>query len=186
MTTNKKILFVFAGLPGSGKDTCLDYLQEKYNASIFSFTDLLHEACDAFYLEFNRDNLIRMSECVREEFGEDTLAKAMAKKVKDKGDNISAIGNARRPADVQYLSEIEGYVLIKIDADINTRYERIKTRGQKASDSTQTFEQFKADHKRSTEVSILEIAKQATEKIDNDGNFEQLYDQMENIIKKYN
>jgi hypothetical protein len=50
----------------------------------FSFTDFLHEACDAFYLEFNRDNLIRMSECIRSEFGEDTLAQAMANKVRKK------------------------------------------------------------------------------------------------------
>lgn len=126
-----------------------------------------------------------MSECIREKFGEDTLAKAMAKKVINKGGNICAIGNARRLADVQYLSQIPGYVLIKIDADIKTRFERVKMRNEKESDATQTFEQFEADHKRSTEISILEIVKQATEKINNNGNFDQLYDQIDMIVKKY-
>ena len=182
---DKNILLVFAGLPGSGKDTCLDYLKEKYNSKTYSFTDILKNAIDAFYLEFNRDNLIKISECIRETFGEDTLAKAMANKVKTENAQISAIGNARRPADIEYLSKIPGFVLIEIKAEMKTRYERVKTRGEKTSDAKQTFEQFKTDHQRSTELSILEIAKQATEHIDNNGSFDELYQQLDEIIKKY-
>jgi dephospho-CoA kinase len=179
---DKNILLVFAGLPGSGKDTCLDYLKEKYDSKTYSFTDFLKDGLDSFFLEFNRDNLIKLSECIRETFGEDTLAKAMAEKVKTENATISAIGNARRPADIKYLSKIPGFVLIKIEADIKTRYERIKTRGEKTSDATQTFEQFEADHQRSTELSILEIAKQATEHINNDGNFDELHKQLDKLI----
>jgi len=182
---DNSLLLVFVGLPGSGKDTCLDYLKDKYGCKIFSFTDILKDGLEAFYLEFNRDNLIKMSECIREKFGEDTLARSMADKVKNEGAEISAIGNARRLADVKYLSKLPGYVLINIDADIKTRYERIKTRGEKAEDGNQTFEQFKADHNRSTELSILEIAKQATEYIDNNGTFDELYQQVDRIVEKY-
>jgi hypothetical protein len=41
------------------------------------------------------------------------------------------------------------------------------------------------DHKRSTEISILDIAKQATEEIDNNGSFDELYQQIDEIVKKY-
>ena len=163
----------------------MDYLKEKYDCKTYSFTDFLKDGLDAFFLEFNRDNLIKLSESIRGTFGEDTLAKAMAKKVKTEDAQISAIGNARRPADIRYLSPIPGFVLVEIKAEIQTRYERVKTRGEKTSDAKQTFEQFKADHQRSTELSTLEIAKQATEHIDNNSSFNELYRQLDNIIIKY-
>lgn len=185
MTNNKKTVLVFVGLPGSGKDTCTNYLAQKYNAAIFSFTTMLKDTLDRYYLEFNRDNLIKISEVIRNTFGENTMAKTMAKDVQNSSAPLISIGNARRLADVEFLSKMEGFVLIEISADIKARYERIKTRGEKTSDATQTFEQFIADHQRSTELSIPEVAAKATEHINNDGNLANLHNQLDNLVKKY-
>ena len=185
MTSNKKGVFVFVGLPGSGKDTCAGYLEKKYAAKIFSFTTMLKDVVDRFYLEFNRDNLIKISEFVRGTFGEDIMAKTMARDVENSPARLVAIGNARRMADIKYLSLLPGFVLIEISADIKTRYERVKKRGEKTSDAAQTFEQFSADHQRSTELSIPEVASHATEHIDNNETFENLHKQLDNLVKKY-
>lgn len=184
MTNNKKHVFVFVGLAGSGKNTCTAYLCDKYSADIFSFTTMLKDVISRFYLEFNRDNLIKLSESVRAVFGEDLLAKTMAKDVENASSNMIAIDNARRLADIKYLSQLPGFVLIEVTADIKVRYERVSKRGEKTSD-TQTFEQFVAEHNRPTELSIIELAKQATEHINNDGSAEQLYTQVDELVKKY-
>ncbi len=175
---------MFVGLAGSGKNTCTGYLHDKYGADIFSFTTVLKDVTARFHLEFNRDNLIRMSEAVRTAFGEDILAKTMAKDVENTSSNMIAIDNARRLADIKYLSQLPGFVLIEVVADIKIRYERMHKRGEKTSD-TQTFEQFIVEHQRPTELSILELAKHATEHINNDGNQEQLCTQIDELVKKY-
>ncbi|OGH71311.1 MAG: hypothetical protein A3G00_03020 [Candidatus Magasanikbacteria bacterium RIFCSPLOWO2_12_FULL_43_12] len=184
MTNNKKHIFVFVGMAGSGKNTCTNYLHTKYAADIFSFTTMLKDVISRFYLEFNRDNLIKLSEAVRAIFGEDLLAKTMAKDVENASSNMIAIDNARRLADIKYLSQLPGFVLIEIAADMKTRFERISKRGEKTSDA-QTFEQFVAEHQRPTELSIFDLAKHATEHINNDGNSEQLYAQVDELVKKY-
>ena len=92
---------------------------------------MLKDVVDRFYLEFNRDNLIKISEFVRGTFGEDIMAKTMARDVENSPARLVAIGNARRMADIKYLSLLPGFVLIEISADIKTRYERVKKRGEK-------------------------------------------------------
>jgi len=185
MTNNKKQVFVFVGPMGSGKDTCTGYLASKYGAQIFSFTNMLKDTLDRFHLEFNRENLIKISEALRTTFGEEIMAKTMAKDVEKSTANMIAIGNARRMADIEYLSKMNGFVLIAISAEMPTRYERIKTRGEKSSDATQTYEQFVADHERSTELSIIEVAKHATDHIDNNGTKEELFKKLDNMVNKY-
>jgi len=108
----------------------------------------------------------------------------MAKDVENASSNMIAIDNARRLADIKYLSQLPGFVLIEIAADMKTRFERISKRGEKTSDA-QTFEQFVAEHQRPTELSIFDLAKHATEHINNDGNSEQLYAQVDELVKKY-
>lgn len=182
---NKKHVMVFVGLPGSGKDTCTGYLSKKYGTTIFSFTTMLKDALNRFYLEYNRDNLIKISEAIRQTFGENTMAKTMAKDAENSDATLIAIGNARRLADIEFLSKMEGFILIEISADMQTRFDRVKNRGEKTSDATQTFEQFVADHQRSTELSIPEVAAQATEHINNDGNLEGLHIQLDKLVQKY-
>jgi len=185
MTNNKKQIFVFAGQMGSGKDTCTGYLAQKYGAQIFSFTNMLKDITDRFYLEFNRDNLRGISNAIRSTFGEDIMAKTMAKDVSKSEADMIAIGNARRLADIEYLSKLDGFVLTEISADIHTRYKRTKIRGEKTSDASQTYEKFLADHQQSTELSIIEVSKQATEHIDNNGTKEELYAHLDALVKKY-
>lgn len=181
---DKKTIFVFCGLMASGKDTAAEYLKQKYNADIFSFTTMLNDALDRFYLEHNRDNLIKMSEIIRTAYGEDIMAKTMGRDVENAGSNLIVVSNARRMADIEYLSKMPDFVLVKFEADIKTRYQRLSSRHEKADDQTKTFEQFVADHQRSTEVSILEVMKHATITINNDGDLDNFYKQLDELICK--
>ena len=120
-----KIVIAFCGLMASGKDTSALYLKEKHGASIYSFSTMLEDALRRFYLEFNRDNLIKMSEMIRGTFGEDIMAKTMGKDVERDQNNLVVVSNARRIADVEHLSKLPNYVLVEIFADPKIRYERI-------------------------------------------------------------
>ncbi len=181
---SSKLILVFAGQMGSGKDSAAFYLRDTYGASIYSFSTMLEDALNRFYLEHNRDNLVKMSEIMRGAFGQDIMAKTMAQDVAKDANNIIVVSNARRLADVEFLSKLPNYILCEIYADLETRYNRLVQRGQRTDDKTKTFEEFKADHNRSTEVSIAELLTHATERIDNSSTIEKFHRQLDELIKK--
>ena len=73
----KKIILGFSGLMASGKGTAAKYVQEAYGASTYRFSTMLRNTLDRFYLPHTRDNLINISEVLRQTFGEDMMAKTM-------------------------------------------------------------------------------------------------------------
>lgn len=181
----QKLILGFTGLPASGKGTAAKYLENKYHAGNFRYSTILRDLTRRLSLEENRDNLIRMSEIVRHEFGEDTLAKAIAKDAQQSEEKLIVVEGIRRMSDIEHLAKLPNFVLVEIFADIKTRYQRLKIRGENADDNTKTFEQFEADHQRTTEASIPEVAKHATERVDNNGSIENLYILLNNLVKKY-
>ncbi|MFA7653917.1 MAG: AAA family ATPase [Candidatus Magasanikbacteria bacterium] len=185
MTNNKKIIFGFVGLIASGKGTANEYLKTKHHASTYRFSTMLRDVLNRLYLEVSRENLQKISQVVRENFGEETLSKVIAEDVKRDPSSIISIDGIRRPGDVQFLSQIPGFVMINISADIEKRFERITKRGENTDDIKKTFEQFKLDHEQEAELKIAEIAAKATEQINNNRSYEDLYAQLDALIKKY-
>lgn len=183
--TNNKIILGFAGLLASGKGTATGYLADHYHASTFRYSTILRDLLDRIYKEQSRDYLIKMSECIRATFGEDTLARAIAGDAAKAENQLVVVEGIRRPADMEHLSRLPNFVLVEIFAEPTKRYERLVRRGENSDDNNKTYEQFLADHKRSTEISIAEVIPQATEHIDNNGDIDQLHAQLDELVKKY-
>lgn len=180
----KKIIIAFVGEIASGKGLAADYLISKTGAGYYRFSQILKDLAERLHLPVSRDILIRMSEIMREHFGEDVLAKVMAKDVEENPSSIIIVDGVRRLADIEYLKQLDGFHLIHITAPIETRYERVKNRGEKAEENNLTFEQFQKDALRSTEQSIKEVAQHATRTIANDGTIEQFHQQLDSLIKE--
>lgn len=181
----KKIIFGFSGLLSSGKGTAAKYLEEKYRASTYRFSTMLRDILNRIYVEQTRDNLIKLSEILRSAFGEDTLAKTIAKDAENDSNPIIVVEGIRRLADISYLQKLPNFILVEIFANPQIRYERLVKRGENADDNTKTYEQFLADHQRSTELSILDVIKEAKEKLNNNGDLESMQQQIDALIKKY-
>lgn len=185
MNNNKKIILGFTGLLSSGKGTAAKYLEKKYSAHTYRFSTKLRNLLDALYIEHSRDTMIKMSEAVRSVFGEEILAKAMAKDAINDAGPIVVVEGIRRPADIEFLRELPNFILVEIFAEPETRYQRLIKRGENADDNSKTYEQFLADHQRPTELSIMEVTPDAVEHIDNNGTMENLHRQLDNLIVKY-
>jgi dephospho-CoA kinase len=117
-------------------------------------------------------------------FGDDLLAQAMARDVKESDDELIIVDGARRMNDLKYLKEVPGFHLIRIDADQKIRYERMIKRNENKGEADTTYEQFLADHQKETEATIPEVMDNAEFSIDNNGNLESLYTQIDKIIEK--
>lgn len=182
MTGSKKI-FGLSGLIASGKGAAAGYFKKKYRANVYRFSTMLRDILDRLYLEHTRDNLVKMSECLRSTFGEDILAKTVAKDVENDPHRVIVVEGIRRLADIKYLSKLPGFILVEIFADSRVRYERLIKRGENEDDMTKTYKQFLADHRRSTEITIPKVTAQARERIDNNGDLKDLHRQIDKIVK---
>ncbi|HAT04085.1 MAG TPA: hypothetical protein DCS29_04970 [Candidatus Magasanikbacteria bacterium] len=180
-----KLILGFVGQMASGKGTAVSYLKEKYGASTYRFSGMLTDILNRLYLPNDREHLQKLSQSLRETFGEETLAKVMAEDVKNDTNNVIAIDGIRRPGDVAHLKNVPGFILVNITADIEKRFERLSKRGEKTDDLSKTFEQFKQEHNNEAEVKIEEVARDAKEWIDNNNVLENLHTQLDQLIKKY-
>ncbi len=177
-----KIILGFVGPFASGKDASKKYLDEKYGAKSFRFSTILRDVLNRIGVSITRDGLITLSTSLREAFGQDLLAKVIAKDVADAPGEIIVVDGIRRLPDIEYLNRLPGFVLISIDAEEKTRYERMVKRNENEGDAQKTFADFQADHQRETELTIPGVMATAKYHIDNSGDFEELYAQIEKII----
>lgn len=182
---DKKLIFGLTGQIASGKGTVAKYLEKKYQAKTFKFSDPLRDVLKRINKEITRENMQNLSIMLREKFGQDILAKITAEDVKKTKNKIIVVDGIRRVPDIKYLSEIDGFKLIKIIADQKIRYKRLIKRTENVGDTEKTYEQFLEEEQAETELSIPKVMSKADLEIDNNGNINKLYEQIKEIIKKF-
>lgn len=178
----KKTILGFVGELSSGKDVSKKYLEDNYGASCHRFSTILRDVLNRLYLPIVRENLQNLSTILRQKFGEDLLAKIIAEDVNNDPHEIIVVDGIRRDADMIYLKQNPGFVLISLEVDPRTRYERLIKRQENADDASKTYEQFIADGKKEAELEIPKVMAEADYKLNNNGTLEDLYKQIENII----
>lgn len=184
MSSNKKIIIGLVGLIAGGKGTAAKYLEKKYGAATYRFSTIIRGVLDILHLPHSRETMQKMSTLLRQNFSEDIFARVIADNVKKDGRNIIAVDGIRRFADIKYLNDVEGFVLTRITAEPRVRYERLIGRAENAGDTRKTYEEFLADHEKEAEVEIPHVMKTAAEEIDNNGNLDNLYKQIDLLITK--
>ncbi len=177
-----KQIIGITGPIAAGKGTIASYFEERHHATLFRFSSSLFSIAEILGLPNDREHLSRLSRILREGFGEDTLARALATQVERSTAPLIIVDGVRRPDDVIFLERQAGFKLIYVDAPIATRFARMKLRGEKADDADKTMEQFVNDHKLESELLIEGLKSNAALVIDNSGSKEELYAQLERLL----
>ncbi|HBB37952.1 MAG: hypothetical protein UV82_C0006G0002 [Candidatus Magasanikbacteria bacterium GW2011_GWD2_43_18] len=185
MPTNNKLILGITGNMAAGKSTITEYIKEHHGGVSFRYSTMLRDVLSRIHVEETRDNLQQLSTFLRSTYGEDLMSKVIAEDVKNATDTIIIVEGIRRPSDVTYIKEIPGFHLIAVTADIKKRFERITQRSENPDDQTKTFETFEKEQAQETEGKIDEISQDAEVIIDNNGNLEALYTQIDNVVSKY-
>jgi dephospho-CoA kinase len=181
----KKLIFGFVGDLASGKGTVAKYINEKYNTNTYRFSTMLRDVLNRIYVENSRENLQNLSTFLRENYGQDVMSRVIAKDVLNDPNELVVVEGIRRPTDITYLKELDGFHLIYITADPKIRFERMLKRNENEGDAEKSFAEFLKDEEAEADKMIKELGKTAEIIINNDGDFENLYNQVENIIKSY-
>lgn len=181
---NKKIILALSGQIASGKDVTKKYLEEKYSAKSVKFSQILRDVLNRLTLPIERKTMQALSTLLRQNFGEDLLARNIAEDAKKLEAEIVILDGVRRPADILHAQKLAGFILVKIDATSELRYERMKKRNENAGDAEKTFEEFLADHEAEADKEVPVVMAQATKTLNNNGSFEDLYKQINDLILK--
>lgn len=175
------------GTIGGGKGTIVEYLKTKdfkhYSARQFITREIVHRG-----LTVNRDSMVEVANDLRAQHGPAYVVEALYQEAKQSGGN-AVIESVRTPGEVELLHQLGGIVLA-VDADPQTRYQRIISRGLVETDKL-TLEEFTAQEDR--EMTSADPNKQnlkrcidlADHVIRNEGSFDDLHKKVDRILEKY-
>lgn len=177
-----KQIIGLVGQQGSGKGTVAKLLGERYGAKMFRFSSILRDILDRLHIEETRENMVQLSEVVRQGFGQDVLAMAMEQDAVAAQDDLVVVDGIRRPGDLVRLEPLPNFTLVAIDVPADIRYNRVKNRGENVGEKEMTREEFEAEEKLPTEITIPSVMAKATSKIQNTGTYDELVAKIDELM----
>jgi dephospho-CoA kinase len=177
-----KIILGFVGQIASGKDASKKYLAEKYGAESCRFSTVLRDVLNRIGIENSRENMQKISTCLRQNFGEDLLANTITHDASNLQSDIVIVDGVRRMTDITHLKTLPNFFLVKIEASPEIRYERMKIRNENIGDADKSFTDFLKDHEAEADKEIPIVMSNAKYSLNNNGSFEELYEQLDTLI----
>lgn len=180
----KKIVIGLAGSIASGKDTVANYVVEKFGGQTVSFSQPLRDILNRVFLPINRVNLSTLAQMLVDHFSDDVLSRTIAEEIKASSKDIFVLPNIRRESDYACLTSEPSFnfILVGVNTDTKTCYDRLIKRSQNVDDKSKTWEQFQKDLQLSTEVDIVNLIRKASYQLDNNGSLDGLYSQLDRLI----
>lgn len=182
------IIVWITGTLGAGKWTVVEYLVEKKWFQHFSVRAFLIQEIEKRGLPVNRDSMVLVANDLRAKYGPAYIIQQLYQQAKISWKN-TIIESIRAVGEVKALQDKENFYLFAVDANPKTRYERIVLRGSETDKVS--YEEFISNEQREmnntdpTKQNIGECMQLADHHFDNNWTFEELYAQIESVIKKY-
>lgn len=140
-----------AGTNGAGKDTLGELLAERCGYKFRSVSDILREELTKQGIPHEREHLSNLSTAWAREHGPGVLSmktiEAYIAEEEAEGYKGLAVGSIRRPAEAKIIQE-EGGIVIWVDADQRTRYERLQHGARNRVTDMLAFEDWIAEEER--------------------------------------
>lgn len=176
------------GPAAAGKGTVVEYLVEKlgfvhYGASEF-LTDLVLEAGQ----EVNRDTMRVVADGLRAQFGPSYVIEQLYLKAKVTGKD-AIIESVRTVGEIERMRANADFLLLSVDANQELRYQRALKRGStKDNISREKFQEqeaLEADNQDTTKGNIKACQHLADIHLENNGTREELYAQIDCVLKDF-
>ncbi len=163
----KRIIIGLVGETGSGKDTVAEYLAKEYGAELMRFADPIKDTLSIYFDKLSKEDQSWLYLVFKARFGDDILARAMAKRVEDSESDLIIINGVRMPSDYDFVKKYSDAHILYVTVDQKIRWERIANRGEKTDDKI-SFEKFQELDRQETEKHIPEIGAKADRVIRNE------------------
>jgi len=175
------------GTDGAGKGVVVEYLTTTKGFTHYSARALIVEKIKRRGLPVNRDNMRLVANDLRREQGNDYLVKTYLARANQENVKNAVIESLRATAEAETLHSAGG-ILLAVDADQRMRYERIKARASETD--LISFEKFckqeaiemnDPDPNGMQKAAVMEMADY---KVENNGTLEELYAQIDDVLRQ--
>jgi len=177
------IVIGLIGPKSVGKDTLARHIVSRYGGKNHAHSEILDQILRILKLPVTRENAIRLV-ALRKSFGESVLVDALNNRIKADNAELEVVTGIRYDTELKNIRSYPQNVVLYIDAPIEKRYAWQKGRHQRDDDKDQTFEEFTRLEKRETEIHIQELGAKADYLIVNDGDLDQLFAKVDQLLDK--
>lgn len=180
------IIIGITGTIGAGKGTVVEYLVKNNGFKHFSARDLIVEEVNKRGLENTRDNMVVVANDLRQKYGSGYVADELYRRASVSGDNC-IIESIRTVGEIESLNNKGNFILLAVDAEPRTRFERILVR--KTMTDNVSFDKFLEDENKEMESddpnkqNLKKCIQIADFVIDNNGTLNELHSKIEEILK---
>lgn len=169
----------FCGLPGSGKSTALESVK-KFGV-IVNMGDVVREEAIKKRIELSDENLGYLAKKMRNEGGNEIIAKKCVILIRDVGSEVIFVDGIRSSFELGVFRKHWSFPLVAIKADQSKRHKRIMERARD-DDSKSVFD-IKTREEREIGFGLLELIQKADYAIFNDSSIEDLKRSTRKLIK---
>lgn len=169
----------------TGKGTVADYLAAKYQAKKYRFSEPINAILERLGLPNNRANQIKLGSGMRQIYGNDIWAQSLKKDILKDSPALAVIDGIRYPEDLAVSQTLPNFILISITTDDQMRYQRLKKRADRPGDNELSWKEFHTQHQSETEKNISQLLAKAQATINNNGDLNHTYQQIDALMQKY-
>lgn len=174
-----KKLILITGMSGSGKTTLANKFRVRGVAAV-TMGDVIRGLAREKGLPHTPENLGRLATGIREEGGDDAVAKLCVEKIDEMPDEIVLVDGIRSIREVEVFGDSFEVALVAVFASQKTRYARLTARGR--SDDPTDFFTFKTRDDRELSFSLGHAIALADYIVRNDGSLEDFENEFENLL----
>ena len=176
-------VLAFVGAPASGKTEAAS-VAKALGIPIITMGDVVRAELRKRGLPLSDENAGKIASQMRAQEGMDAIAKRCIPHIRAIAGKkaVIVIDGIRGISEVETFKKEFGtdFTLVRVDAPLNLRYERIKTRGR--GDDSLSIEEFKTREERENEWGLGEAMKNADKVITNTDSRELFKEQIEEIL----
>jgi len=149
-------IIIVVGLPGAGKDTAAEFIKNE-GIHYFAFSDVIKDEIRSRGMKDTLKNEEDIAKELRKSYGRDIIAQRTSEKIKNLQEDVTCLGGPRNIEELEYMKGFGEVILLVVEADERTRYERVKARGE--SRDPKTFEEFLWRQNKNYELGIGKVLK---------------------------
>ncbi|MEM3663187.1 MAG: AAA family ATPase [Candidatus Jordarchaeales archaeon] len=176
----KKKVIGIVGMPGSGKSVAAQVARNE-GLPVVSMGDVIREVAALQGIPPSPENIGRIMIKIREEEGEDVVARKCMSKIDAKDSDVVVVEGVRSLAEVKAFKEgYSDFVLIGVYASPKTRLKRLAARGRE--DDPKTIKHFIERDERELQVGVGAALALADYMIVNEGRIEEFKAKVKEIL----